>query len=583
MELSVARNRSTAVGQARERRTRVARTPAATPTVHTGTSTRLGTHAAAPCSCGGGCPRCRKQQANKPPALPISKPTDAGERDADRLADTWLSSSTAVARPALAATEPGAQRKASGGAATPAADRAASATPRSSGGQPLGADTRAFFEARSGADLGAVRVHTDAYAAASAAALGADAFTVGHDIVFGARQYQPESPSGRRLLAHELAHVLQQRDGRPRIQRRLSVNPNHPSFAPASDPAASLTSAQRFAMMSTIISALCPEFEVDAASGEVLTVSRTSLPPDELAAGLNPVGCCCLDVLTMAPNDWTIEVSQVVGPRTLGGSRQVVLSPTTTPIEFGSFTAAGNLAFQGQVPAAGHELCGHAALMEVGAHPPPQDRTRTDVHDPTVNIENAISTEQGVPAADLRGLAASSTHRGESVDRITINGYPLNGTAVSTLPVAERDKLQFAADYATTNGGFVDILGHSDSAGSASAKLSVSQQRADRARDHLLALGLSTTTTPPGFVSATNRFTRVEGVSDTQPPPPPLNANQANWRRVELLIAGFPAGAQTPPSGTPTAVLPHVRAAGLPAAQASANACVSLLANSAYP
>jgi hypothetical protein len=66
------------------------------------------------------------------------------------------------------------------------------------------------MELRFGRDFSRVRVHTDAKAVDSARALNASAYTVGHDVAFGARQYLPKTSEGRRLLAHELTHVLQQ-------------------------------------------------------------------------------------------------------------------------------------------------------------------------------------------------------------------------------------------------------------------------------------------------------------------------------------------------------------------------------------
>jgi hypothetical protein len=72
---------------------------------------------------------------------------------------------------------------------------------------------RAFFEPRFGATLDGVRIHTDSRAVASARAVHARAFTVGRDVVFGAGAYAPETARGRRLLAHELTHVLQQSGG----------------------------------------------------------------------------------------------------------------------------------------------------------------------------------------------------------------------------------------------------------------------------------------------------------------------------------------------------------------------------------
>ncbi|QNM98643.1 eCIS core domain-containing protein [Chitinimonas koreensis] len=78
-------------------------------------------------------------------------------------------------------------------------------------GQPLDPQTRSFFEQRLGCDLSAVRIHHDAQADTAAKQIHARAFTYGHHIAFAAGQYQPEGSEGKRLLAHELTHVLQQR------------------------------------------------------------------------------------------------------------------------------------------------------------------------------------------------------------------------------------------------------------------------------------------------------------------------------------------------------------------------------------
>jgi Domain of unknown function (DUF4157) len=82
-------------------------------------------------------------------------------------------------------------------------------------GQPLDGQTRAFMEPRFGHNFSDVRVHADATAAKSAKAVSALAYTVGQDVVFGAGQFAPHTSEGRRLVAHELAHVLQQRGGQP--------------------------------------------------------------------------------------------------------------------------------------------------------------------------------------------------------------------------------------------------------------------------------------------------------------------------------------------------------------------------------
>ena len=77
-------------------------------------------------------------------------------------------------------------------------------------GQPMDTETQAFMEPRFGHDFSSVRVHTDEQAAESARSVNALAYTVGHDVVFGAGQYAPTTMTGKRLLAHELTHVVQQ-------------------------------------------------------------------------------------------------------------------------------------------------------------------------------------------------------------------------------------------------------------------------------------------------------------------------------------------------------------------------------------
>ena len=85
--------------------------------------------------------------------------------------------------------------------------------------------TRAYFEPRFGTDFSDVRLHTGPAADRAAQSVCARAFTVGRDIAFASHQYAPSTPQGRRLLAHELTHVVQQRGGvarAPRVQRVVS-------------------------------------------------------------------------------------------------------------------------------------------------------------------------------------------------------------------------------------------------------------------------------------------------------------------------------------------------------------------------
>jgi hypothetical protein len=103
------------------------------------------------------------------------------------------------------------QRKAAN-ASSPAAGYQPAARVLSTG-DPLDAQTRASMETKFGFDFSQVRVHTDEKAAASAKALDALAYTTGHDVVFAAGHYAPRTSEGRKLLAHELAHTIQQASG----------------------------------------------------------------------------------------------------------------------------------------------------------------------------------------------------------------------------------------------------------------------------------------------------------------------------------------------------------------------------------
>ena len=93
-------------------------------------------------------------------------------------------------------------------------------------GQPLPTSVRRFFEPRFGYDFSQVRIHTDAGAVRLARAINARAFTLGREVVLGAGQYAPQTIAGKRLLAHELSHVVQQggerRSGQGTAQRRLA-------------------------------------------------------------------------------------------------------------------------------------------------------------------------------------------------------------------------------------------------------------------------------------------------------------------------------------------------------------------------
>jgi len=182
--------------------------------------------------------------------LSINPPDDVFEHEADQVADRVMRMTDRVAVAEASSTnaseklqrkcscgsegsecaactekkeEAGLQRSPAGPAGS-ASPPSASAPPivhqvLSSPGQLLDPATRAFMEARFGRNFSGVRVHADSRAADSARSVSALAYTVGSNIVFGRGRYSPGSETGRRLLAHELTHVLQQSSDDLAIQR----------------------------------------------------------------------------------------------------------------------------------------------------------------------------------------------------------------------------------------------------------------------------------------------------------------------------------------------------------------------------
>ena len=102
-----------------------------------------------------------------------------------------------------------------------------------SSGQGLSNSSRQFFESRFGHDFSNVRIHNDSVAAKSAQSINALAYTSGNNIVFNSGQYSPESESGKRLMAHELTHVVQQQGSgvSRKIMRQVANKDNEVTFA----------------------------------------------------------------------------------------------------------------------------------------------------------------------------------------------------------------------------------------------------------------------------------------------------------------------------------------------------------------
>lgn len=186
------------------------------------------------CPFGGVCHSCPVRAQTK---LRINKPGDKYEQEADRVAEQVLRMPDPRTTSAISEQRPHIQRacadceeelqrqvdeeeeeevqakEAPGRVPRLTADIDSRIRALRGGGRPLSGTERAFFEPRFGHDFGGVRLHTGGSAAAATRVLQARAFTLGGEVFFGSAQYAPETPRGKRLLAHELTHVVQQTKG----------------------------------------------------------------------------------------------------------------------------------------------------------------------------------------------------------------------------------------------------------------------------------------------------------------------------------------------------------------------------------
>jgi hypothetical protein len=179
------------------------RAPKQTQHIHSYFPNDLNIFRKASCACGGGCPSCQA----KSNSLRISHLTDAAETEADRIADDVMASplNSAVSHAPFRIQRLSLESKGHAGSAPPSVDKALAGP-----GKPLEGALRQEMEQHFDQDFSSVRVHTGADGEQSARDVNAQAYTAGNDIVFGSGRFEPATHEGRRLIAHELTHVVQQ-------------------------------------------------------------------------------------------------------------------------------------------------------------------------------------------------------------------------------------------------------------------------------------------------------------------------------------------------------------------------------------
>jgi outer membrane protein OmpA-like peptidoglycan-associated protein len=407
-------------------------------------------------------------------------------------------------------------------------------------GEPLPESVQQDLGSKMGADFSGVRIHTGGDAIQLNRDLAAHAFTYGNDIYFNAGKYDPETAAGKHLLAHELTHVMQQggdssagsvqraveKKSAPAIQRKLLID--NPSGSPAGAPsgAARVTNEK---IVNDYIAVLCPDFK--ATSGKVEPVAGSCATG---GGGSNPESCDCLCEMHNLGTDWTIKVDDNDWPHTDDATHTVTVHSPFSGLEFGQWTA-GPSERRVSIPnwlVLGHEMCGHALLIEKGTHPtgPAPAHGGRESHDPTVKIQNKIAAEHGIPASELRGLFAD-VHHGESIAKVTIAEFPSKSADVSALPSSQARKLDIAEAFIKSAAVKVDIIGHADQpSGVATGNKTTSKKRAENVKKELENRSINSA-----------RFMVVDGVGDVECP---STGDQPSCRKVEIFMFVFEGGSQ---------------------------------------
>ena len=298
------------------------------------------------CACGkqtlggGECAECAKKKAAMQRRLTVGASNDPLEREADRVAERVMS---APLHSATLATPLRIQRFTGQPAGQAEAAPSGVEGVLAGSGKPLEPALRYDLELRFGHDFSGVRVHTGRAAEQSAQDVNANAYTVGKDIVFGAGQFAPGTGVGRRLLAHELTHVVQQSgtdgftDASPNVLARQTPN------------ASEMTAQADTAEASCDIAALCrlsfssPGIVDSARVNRVFASCYPSVPLTSLIAGspcLTPNFGLLLPPASSAGGTSAVPASGGAGAGAGGSGNAGGLSLPSTTIRFNLGPAA---------------------------------------------------------------------------------------------------------------------------------------------------------------------------------------------------------------------------------------------------
>src|SRR5688572_16546466 len=340
------------------------------------------------------------------PKLAINTPGDSYEQQADAVAEQVMRMKDSFIQPKPMAgiqrkcahcedEEKSMQRKETGGAKTKAGDGLENYIDNlQTGGQTMPEEVRNFYEPRFGYDFSTVKLHTDSVAAKSAQSDHALAYTSGNNIVFNNGQFSPGTDSGKKLLAHELTHVVQQGNSKNSIQRKLSVEDPGKNIPNPGGKGLVDTNGH---VAETYLQEICKAGGVTVnKSGDVDMSTKgfctdisffnpwTGTPitiPSAAKTSSTAVGCTCLCDIINSSNTWKIKIDDGSWPHTdfddhvkattigSGGSGGIVTTRSpNSPLKFGAATASGKIMDIDPWLILGHELCGHAWMGDKGDH-----------------------------------------------------------------------------------------------------------------------------------------------------------------------------------------------------------------------
>lgn len=469
------------------------------------------------CSCGGACPKCQLSKNNASSQYLITQPNDRYEQEADRVADqvmrmsvtdrqnnkrnTWVHSPNAPLVQRLSMGEEFVQRKSDKNTlseSTPVFSDGSRLL--RSEGSPLSSDERDFFESRFGRDFSQVRIHADHSADGIAQQINAQAFTIGNDIMFAKGYYAPQSYSGRQLLAHELAHIIQQRPqpqyesrdskNRPEIRHRLPKNSIAGAWRIVQSPRRSRmpnplvpTGQTDEQLLLAGFREICPLATLS--SGEI------SVPLAGAVPTARQQGCRCLrDIERVLPTMKSTNPPATIQAEPQGWSSTnpgadpvwVKVRHPDDPFSWGYWT---NITEQDpyerrhQKPfwqTLAHEVCGHVwtFIRTRGRHSGGRGTNPRD-HDPAIENENLIAGEHGVLPAEQRGFQhergdrPATRHAGESFLAANVSGYQHGSAALA--PTNAPAVIQSAASTVAQMPVFIELEGfaHANEGGQAVA------------------------------------------------------------------------------------------------------------------